>query len=352
MKLFDTVKGVYLDQQKEPALSRDIVKFISHSENIETISCPKVQDDKYTLNELIDIAKEAEIVDDHDGKMLYRKLRTAKKRKILYIIGDAVDDEPYISSQLNPLLKMQEEVCGGLKYIKQAFDNAETYFTVYKHIFDIETQIPKEIDGIEVRKVGGRYPVEGVNANIQTKDSLIIGVGALIFLYRAITKGEKQKTTFITVGGNCIGNPCNLEVSVGMPIMTVIERCGLAQNPNRIVIGGAMAGINIIDPEKTLVTKYTGSVLCFKDNEKDRNFECINCGRCERQCPADLNPMLIYKSIKIGKDKNAIFLGAFDCIGCGVCSYICPSKLDVSYEIQSFKQKTMPQGGTDEDDEA
>ncbi|MEG1448831.1 MAG: SLBB domain-containing protein [Oscillospiraceae bacterium] len=350
MKLFDTVKGVYLDQEKEPALSRDIIKFISHSEKNETISCTKPKYDKYTISDLISIAKDAEIVDDHDGKMLYKKLRAAKNRKLRYIIGDAVDDEPYISSQMNPLLKLQEEVCGGLKYIKAAFDNVETYFTVYKHIFDMEIQVPKEIGGIEVRKVGGKYPVEGINANIKSKDTLIIGVGALIFLYRAITLKEKQTTTFITVSGNCIGNPCNLEVSVGMPIMTVIERCGLAQNPNRIVIGGAMVGINIIDPEKTLITKHTGSVLCFKDNEKDRNFDCIKCGRCERQCPAELNPMLIYKSIQLEKNENAIALGAFDCIGCGVCSYICPSKLDVSHEIQSFKQKTMPQGGTDDDE--
>ena len=350
MKLFNTEKGVYLDQEKEPAFSRDIISFTSNIYQAEHISDFQTKE-AYTLDDIIEIAKQAQIIDPYDGKLLHKKLKKAKQKKISYLIGDAVDDEPYISNQMAPLVQCSSEAVGGLKSLATCFSEAESYFTVYKHIFDLETTIPKEIDGFQVKMIGKKYPVKVIRAEDNNKSGLIIGVVALIYLHRALTQGLIQNNTMITVAGNCIGNPSNLEVSVGTPLINVIERCGLIKNPNRIVIGGAMAGINVVDPQNTLVTKHTGSILCFKDEEQDRKFACITCGKCERHCSIELNPRMIFNEIKRENQAQAIALGALECIGCGVCSYVCPSKINVSIALKEFKQ-SINIGGQDDDDDA
>ena len=339
MGLFKSAQGVYLDQEKEPSLSRDIVPFINPSSSDSSIF-DFGKTNGFTKDELIEASRLAEIVDESSGEMLWEKLRRYKFKTIRLLVGDGVDDEPYISSQMNPLLKLGEEASKGMELICDSFSPAESYFTVYKHIFDIETPIPKEIGGFKLKRVGGRFPAD--SSFWPSDDStLTIGVGALIFLYRAIYKHEKQRTSFITVAGDCIGNPCNMEVSLGANLMDVIESRGLIKNPSRIIIGGAMSGISVVDPKSTLTTPQTRAILCFSEKPSEKEYECIKCSRCERYCPVGLNPMLIYKMLSISEEAKAEHLGARDCIGCGVCSYVCPSKLDLSASIKQFKTELM-----------
>ena len=133
----------------------------------------------------------------------------------------------------------------------------------------------------------------------------------------------------------------NLEVSLGMTVMQVLERCGLIQNPTRVVCGGPMTGVSILDLDRTLITPTTRAVLAFKENILDSHYNCIGCGRCEQACPVGLNPMYIYRFVQ-----NSYFahLEPFDahlCTGCGTCSYICPSKLNVAVTVAAAKDYAL-----------
>ena len=332
-------KGIVLAQHKEPAFSRPLVRFVNPQTETMLLSREPVADiNAVSAEDIIEIAKAAQIVDERDGKPLYRKLIRARGIATA-VIADAVDDEPYVSSQINPLLKLREEAIGGLKLCRRVAECKTVLIMAYKNATDVETRIPRSIESYKVVRIHGGYPADNRLSQLGIKGrKLVVGAGALIHLYRAVTKNKRQSTVFITVAGNCVANPMNLEASVGMTIVQVLERCGLIYEPTRIVCGGPMTGIAILDAENTLITYTTRAVLAFRENPNDMKYNCIGCGRCEQVCPSRLNPMYIQRFVENSYFANLKPFDAHLCRGCGTCSYICPSKLNVSGAVLKAKQ--------------
>lgn len=346
-------KGILLEQYKEPALSRNLVGFY----NTSTVSLLPEMDipesERLLPDNIIRIAKQAQIVDERDGVPLYYKLAEARKSRRTSVVADAIDDEPYVSSAMAPLLQLSEQAVKGLLYAAKAVHAKSVHIAVYKNLTDLETKIPSTMMGVKVRRITGRYP-----AKIRSGDAFrgervtLIGVCALIHLYRAIAEYRQQTTCFVTVAGNCVANPLNLEVSVGMTVMQLLERCGLADDPTRIITGGPMTGIAVIDPNQTLITPTTRSVLAFCEDLRNRRFTCIGCGRCTEVCPAGLAPVYLYKCIRKNNRLQLPRLQPQRCIGCGTCSYVCPAQLELSAVIYGYKQKTAAKSKARKEDEA
>ena len=339
MKLWKNTKGIILEQKKEPALSRDLQQFISSRPFSEEAE-PLAQGEDPTLDRLIRLCEEAHIIDERDGRPLDKKLSKWKEQSLQILVGDAIDEEPYVSSQINPMLKNSEEAAAGLRLLHEAMKPQETYFAVYREMYDLNSRIPQKIGEFPVKKVGGRYPMEQRAIRKMGKNALIIGVGALIHLCRAAYKGIPQTTCFVTVAGNCIGNPCNLEVTIGTPVARLLDRCGLIQDPTYLMENGAMHGVFISDPENTLIRPNTSAVLAFREEKRtQRPTACMSCSRCIDVCPEGLNPLELYRASLNNRQKTVLALGIENCIGCSSCSYICPSKLELSYTIISMQQK-------------
>jgi len=338
-------KGIILTQHKEPALSKPIVRFVNpQSDNIELEITKLAAGSEQQA--IIEMARLAEIVDERDGRPLYKMLEKALGRTDI-VIADAVDDEPYISSRLGPLLAFKEEVAAGLDLCCRVGGGQQKGIMVYKNVSDTETRIPRSIEKIKVTRVGGGYPATKQTRlnSLSIGRKLVVGTGALIHLARAAGQRKVQTSTFVTVAGNCVTNPMNLEVSVGMTVMQVLERCGLSETPTRIVCGGSMTGLAIIDAENTLVTYTTGAILAVRENKWDMHYSCIGCGRCVQRCPSGLNPMYIQRVVGRGRRDGLDDYDPHLCIGCGTCSYICPSKLEVAAKVaEAGRQKEEDSG--------
>lgn len=346
--------GTVLAQHKEPAFSSPLVRFTNpQTESLSLDRPPVGKISALSPDDIVDIARAAQIVDERDGRLLHRKLIRVRGRGVAVVV-DAIDDEPYVSSMINPLLKLREEVAGGIVFCKKVTGANTALIMAYKHIGDLEMRIPGSVEGYKVKKLRGGYPARPQSSLLKIKEGrrLVIGVGALIHLYRAVTENKRQSTAFITVAGNCVANSMNMEVSIGMTVQQVLDRCGLVDEPTRIVCGGPMTGIAIIDTERTLVTYTTRAILAIKDNAREFNYNCIGCGRCEKVCPMGLSPMYIRRFME---SKNYSRLDLFDaqlCMGCGTCSYICPSRLDVSVLVSAAKERALLMSGGTDDGEA
>ena len=341
-----------MEQRKEPAFGRDLRKFFNVNTNNITFDASDLpQAGDMTGNDIIEVARRAKIIDERDGLPLFEKLMLARDSGVLTVVGDASDDEPYISSQINPLIKKSELTVAGLRFVQRATGAKNVYFAVYKNIGDVTVKIPNKIEDVEVRRVRGRYPAEYriLDEFMKCRPILLVGVCSLIHLTRAVLTQKVQTTCFLTVAGNCISEPSNLEVSQGMPIMQVLERCGLSKTPKSIILGGSMTGITCRDPDNTVVTTATRAILAFSEDEKDRRYVCIGCGRCVDVCPENLTPVYLYKCITHGRQRDLPFYEIERCIGCGTCSYICPAKLDLAAAIKRAKsrQPALPEKGGD-----
>ena len=336
--------GIVLNQHKEPALSQKMVRLLNpHKRALEMPGGP-VLGPLPDAEALLDIVEMAGITDERDGSMLHETLRECCGTGRTMLV-DAVDDEPYVSSKLCPMLQMQEELLSGIEICSHICDTKNISILVYKHLTDIESHIPAKIGEYPVVKLRGGYPATPSLFQLRRlgrENKLVVSVGALIRLHRAVRLGMKQSSAFITVAGNCVSHPVNIEASLGVSVSQVLERIGLIDEPTRVVGGGPMRGFAVIVPEKTAIMPTTRAVLAIRQSKSEFYSACVGCGRCEQVCPMGLNPAYIHRFVQSGYYTQLKRFDAHLCIGCGTCSYICPSRLDVvesTEKARAYAQK-------------
>ncbi len=334
-------RGIVLEQHKEPALSGTIVEFLNSSGAKQYFTSELERElHKLTPTDILDLARMSEIIDETDGKSLYQKLLEAQGRHYTIVVADAVDDEPYVSSQMCMVLHKPQELQDGIALVMRALSIAKSAVAVYRNLTDLGAKIPPRLGDIPVRRIFGRYPVQERTQDAFAGERVfLVGSNALVHFARALREHRVQTTCFVTVGGDAIHTQQNMEVSRGMSLELVLDRCGVTQALESIVIGGPMSGVSVIDPANTVVTERTRAVLAFRENKKERQYRCIGCGRCVDACPQSLTPFYLYQNIRKGKYGVLRFYDIDRCIECGTCSYICPSKLDVAALIIGAKHQ-------------
>jgi len=299
-------------------------------------------------DDLITIAKRAYIIDETDGIPLFKKLLEYKENKPGLVGADAIDAEPYVSSSVNTLLQKGGQVIEALKLIQEVFEIENIMAFVYADVDDTRTALPTKIGDVAVKKIWSRYPVQKrLEAKLASMgfDSGygLIGVQALLHLYRAVYFGKKQNTTIVTVAGDCIGYSCNVEVTVGTTIGELLEFCGLVRDPARVIIRGTMRGVCVENMELPILHSCK-SVLAFEDAVEDQKLPCVNCGKCIRVCPQRLVPSAIYKWVKRGIQAELDLMGADKCMECGCCSYVCPARLELCDTVAAVKKEKHTKG--------
>ena len=193
-----------------------------------------------------------------------------------------------------------------------------------------ERQLVEILTGKEVPS--GDYPI--------ASGCVCQNVGTAFALDRLTTRREPLLTRIVTVTGEGIAHPQNVEVPIGTPIRELIEFCGgYVEGVTRLIHGGTMMGYAISSDELP-ITKATNCVVAARESEtRDRYDEwpCIRCGDCTEVCPTRLLPQELLRYSKSFGFEQLDGLGLRDCIECGCCDVVCPSRIPLTAYFRGAK---------------
>ena len=164
---------------------------------------------------------------------------------------------------------------------------------------------------------------------------------------RAVDCGEPLTSRLLTVSGGETGKPGNFRVLVGTPYSFVRECTRGGKDDEdlvKVLSGGPMMGVAQPDLS-ACVSKTTSALLFFgaKEAAAHEPTQCINCGRCIRQCPMKLSPRDIERAVLAGSFARTEELFVSSCMECGVCSFVCPAKRPLVQAIRLAK-KSLKEG--------
>ena len=272
-----------------------------------------------------------------------------------YVLINAVECEPYITADYRSVMDDAKDLVTGAKIMKKMAEAKMVYICIKESHPDLIEKVKSVLTdaaGVEVRPVPDVYPMGWERVLVRevlhkeygglpAEAGAIIGnASTAIAIAKAFEKGEAITQKNLTVSGECVKDPHNVCVPVGMPVSEIIEACGgYAQDTVRLISGGPMMGKTIVND--MFVVDRAMNALTVLPAANDDAIACLRCGKCSDHCPSGLQPVRITAALKANDVDEMSKRGVMSCIECGMCTYICPSHIDVTENVRKAKRIVM-----------
>ncbi|MDD2294417.1 MAG: electron transport complex subunit RsxC [Eubacteriales bacterium] len=276
------------------------------------------------------------------------------------LIINGAECEPYITVDHMTMLAHAKEIVEGtanaLKFlsIKKGIiaieGNKPDAIALFKdltqdipeiEVFELRLVYPQGAERVIIFETTGRHLIAGkLPADVGV---IVSNVNSILKLQQYLDTGMPLVSKSLTVDGNLIARPQNVEVPIGTKIKEVIDFCGgTTGEPKKILFGGPMMG-RAMPSDDLAILKGNNAILVFDEAFSTMNPEtaCINCGRCVRGCPMNLMPTVLAKAWDRKDLETLKEYDALSCMECGCCSYSCPARIQLSYKIKLAKGMVM-----------
>jgi electron transport complex protein RnfC len=293
------------------------------------------------------------------------KLNPGARMSIDTLVLNGAECEPYITCDDMLMREHAEEIIHGLQIMRHALqarqclvgveDNKPEAYTALVNALEIVQKHQQDKnDNIHILKIPTVYPAgsekqiikvltgKEVPSNGLPVDIGIVchNMGTAVAIYRAVMQSQPLVSRMVTVTGQGVANPCNLEVALGTPIKDLIEQCGgYTEKIKRLIIGGPMMGFTL-PADELPITKTINCVLCASEQEAPGpkpQMPCIRCGECTKVCPVKLVPQQMFWYAHAKDFDKVQDYHLFDCIECGCCAYVCPSHIPLVHYYRYAK---------------
>lgn len=355
-----SVSGKVLGIEKIPTVTGKPVDaiVIENDGEYKKIFADPVDYEALEPKEIIEVIKEAGIVGMGGATFpLHVKLSPPPEKKVNLLVVNAAECEPFLTADYRLMLESPERILVGTRAIMRALG-------VQKAIIGIEDNKPDAIEimkkainthAVRVAVLKSKYPqgsekqmIDAITGRIVPSGGLPMDVGVVVANVGSVkavadrlSTGEPLIRRVVTVTGS-VNTPSNFLAPIGISVEEVIDAAGgFTGEPMKIMMGGPMMG-NAIPDLSCVVAKGTSGIVILDEGylgKKERETECIYCGKCSAACPINLMPMQIMAYSKAGDFDKCAELNALDCMSCGSCTYVCPAKKHIAQYIKLAKDE-------------
>ncbi len=287
------------------------------------------------------------------------KYNIPEGKKAEYLIINAAECEPYLTSDYRVMMEHAEEVCIGVSILRKALGVPNAYIGIENNkplAIDKMQETARQFEGIVVEPLKVKYPqgaekqlINAVTGRKVPSGKLPIDVGCVVSnlgtafaVYEAIQKNKPLIENILTVTGKKLPSQHNYIVRIGTTYNDIIKHSlgELPATTGKIISGGTMMGKAVVNLDAPTV-KGNSSVLVMDEGEARRNPEtaCIRCGKCMHACPMGLEPYMFSVLVKNNRIEEAKEHNILDCIECGCCFFSCPANKPLTDEIRLGKNK-------------
>jgi len=290
------------------------------------------------------------------------KLAPPPGKKIDLIIANGAECEPYLTIDEAGMMGKSHLLIQGIAIVMQITgvqravigmeDNKKELIPIIERELRIseikgeitiglcKTRYPQGAEKMLIKALSGRaVPSGGLPMDA---GCIVHNVGTLIAIAEAFYQGKPLIDRDLTVTGGACKTPKNIRVPIGaclqdMPVEFMdIDHARLA----KIVFGGPMMGTAVASLEVPIQKNTSGIVLMTAaETVAEEEGPCIRCGRCMRNCPVGLVPVIINNSLDSGNLDYAVKAGLLDCFECGACTYVCPARVKLVQRFRVGKQR-------------
>ncbi|SEI68468.1 electron transport complex protein RnfC [Azotobacter beijerinckii] len=293
------------------------------------------------------------------------KLAARPQGKIHTLIINGAECEPYITADDRLMRERAAELVAGIEILAWLIQPEQV-------LIGIEDNKPEAIAALQaalgerpfgLRVLPTKYPSGGEKQLVELLTGqqvpsgglptdvgmLCQNVGTCVAIHDAVLQGRPLVSRIVTLTGEALARPMNVEALLGTPVGELLAFAGLDEaRMDRLIMGGPMMGFTLPSLEAPLIK--TGNCLLAPTRSElpppPPPLPCIRCGACADACPASLLPQQLH-FFALGQEHEQLRAhNLFDCIECGACAYVCPSSLPlVQYyraakaEIRELEQK-------------
>lgn len=272
------------------------------------------------------------------------KLKPPEGKKAEVLIVNAVECEPFLTSDHRLMIEKGDEILVGLSILMKAVNVDRGIIGIENNKMDaieILKHKAESYKGIKILPLKVLYPQGGEKQLIESaigrqvpSGALPVDVGAIVqnvstvfAVYEAVQKNKPLFERVITITGKNVNDPGNFIVRIGTTFSDIIEgQGGMPENTGKIISGGPMMGKAVTNLSVPL-TKGSSGILFISENETPRKEikNCIRCAKCVEACPMGLEPFLFMTLAEHEEWEKLEKELIMDCIECGCCTFSCPS---------------------------
>ena len=174
---------------------------------------------------------------------------------------------------------------------------------------------------------------------------IVDNVDTVVAIERAICKGRPLMRRIVTVSGKGIKNPGNYKIRIGMTLRDLVDAIGGFNEENppvKLIAGGPMMGQAMFTLDVPVI-KGSSALLAFKNDQvaHAKTTNCLNCGKCAQVCPEGLICAKLAHAADADDMEAFVKMHGMECIECGTCNYNCPANRNITQSVRTMKRKVQ-----------